>query len=159
MKSQGAKLSFSSVSVRWGTFGPTFFSFMGVWGGLSPCRREQKPSFFPARENRSPALGLHPEKPRACAAQMQIQTRCATCSPQARGEEADRANRFAGSRRITGSNAGDEPAVADSPAPERRVRELLGAAAQPRGCAGGGKGSIIRVRQTMKQKAPAEGRA
>ena len=44
---------------------------------------------------------------------------CAICPPQARvllgaaarlGEETDRAHRFAGGRRTTGCNAGDEPA-------------------------------------------------
>ena len=37
--------SFSGVSVRWGTFGPTFYIFMEVWLGLLLGRREQKPSF------------------------------------------------------------------------------------------------------------------
>ena len=40
------------------------------------------PELFPARENRSSARARTRKEPRACAAQMQTQTRCATCSPQ-----------------------------------------------------------------------------
>ena len=141
---------------------------MEVWRGLLSGRfpsghREQGLGFFPARENRSPARATHPESTACVRGWAHTQTRCAICPPQARafsqpgktgaqrglapgtsrgrarrGEEADRANRFAGSRRITGSNAGDEPAGADSPAPGRRVRELPGAAARlaHRRCAG-----------------------
>ena len=52
--------SFSGVSVRGGTFGPTFYVFMEIWrgllpGGFPPGRREQEPGFFPVRENRSRA--------------------------------------------------------------------------------------------------------
>ena len=65
-KAKGAELSFSGVSVRWGTFGPTFYVFMEVWRGLLSGRfpsghREQGLGFFPARENRSPARATHPE--------------------------------------------------------------------------------------------------
>ena len=40
--------------------------------------------FFPARENRSSAWACTRNQPRACAAQMQTQTRCATCPAQPR---------------------------------------------------------------------------
>ena len=71
LKSQRAELSFSSVSVRW-----------------------DAPELFPARENRSSARARTRKEPRACAAQMQTQTRCASCPPQVRvrarrGEEKD----------------------------------------------------------------------
>ena len=78
--------------------------------------------FFPARENRSSVRACTWNQPRACAVQMQTQTRCASCPAQPRGEEADRANRFVGSRHTTSCIAGDEPAGADRPG--RRVREL-----------------------------------
>src|SRR5699024_9515295 len=73
LKSQGAKLSFSGVSVRGGTGGPSFYIFMKVWHGLShgrlpPGRRKQEAGFFPARENRSPAWACTRKQPRACAA-------------------------------------------------------------------------------------------
>src|SRR5699024_10679168 len=57
--------------------------------------------FFPARENRSSVRACTWNQPRACAVQMQTQTRCASCPAQPRGEEADRANRFVGSRHTT----------------------------------------------------------
>ena len=52
------------------------------------------PELFPARENRSSARARTRKEPRACAAQMQTQTRCASCPPQVRvrarrGEERD----------------------------------------------------------------------
>ena len=52
--------SFSGVSVRGGTFGPTFYVFMKVWrrllpGGFPPGRREQEMGFLSAGGNRSPA--------------------------------------------------------------------------------------------------------
>ena len=73
-KAKGAKLSFSGVSVRGGTFGPTFCVFMEVWrgllsGGFLPGRRERELSFLPARENRSPAWACARNQPRACEAQ------------------------------------------------------------------------------------------
>ena len=88
-KSQGAELSFSGVSVRGGTGGPTFCVFIEVWRGLllgkfPPGRREQKLGFLPARENRSHARARTRKQPRACAAQMQTQTRCAICPAQPR---------------------------------------------------------------------------
>ena len=63
--------SFSGVSVRWGTFGPTFYIFMEVWrgllpGGFSPGRREQETGFLSARENRSPVWACTQKEPRAC---------------------------------------------------------------------------------------------
>ena len=45
LKSQGAELSFSSVFVRGGTFGPTFYIFMEVWRELLPCRRNRSQTF------------------------------------------------------------------------------------------------------------------
>ena len=57
---------------------------MEVWRELSPCRREQETGFCPARENRSSAWACTQKEPRACAAQMQTQTRCASCPPQVR---------------------------------------------------------------------------
>ena len=71
-KSQGAELSFFGRFCAWGT------------------RR----GFLPARENRSSARARTRKEPRACAAQMQTQTRCASCPPQVRvrarrGEEKD----------------------------------------------------------------------
>ena len=73
LKSQGAKLSFSSVSVRGGTGGPTFCVFLEVWRGFlpgrfSPSQREQELSFLPARENRSRARARTRKEPRACEA-------------------------------------------------------------------------------------------
>ena len=70
-KAKGAELSFSGVSVRWGTFGPTFYVFMEVWRGLLSGRfpsghREQGLGFFPARENRSSAWACTRNQPRAC---------------------------------------------------------------------------------------------
>ena len=43
--------------------------------------------FLPARENRSSARARTRKEPRACAAQMQTQTRCATCPAQPRACE------------------------------------------------------------------------
>ena len=159
-KSQGAKLSFSGVSVRGGTFGPTFCVFMEVWrrfspGGFPPRRREQETGSLLVWENRSRARARTRKQPRACETRgrkrhgarlahrkcarrrragvrdwAKAQTRCATCSAQPRGEGNDRVNRFAGGRRTTGCIAGDEAAGADSPAPGRRVRELPTAGAK-----------------------------
>ena len=88
-KAKGAELSFSGVSVRWGTFGPTFYVFMEVWRGLLSGRfpsghREQGLGFFPARENRSPARATHPESTACVRGWAHTQTRCAICPPQAR---------------------------------------------------------------------------
>ena len=143
-KAKGAKLSFSGVSVRGGTFGPTFYIFMEVWrgflpGGLLPGHREQKLGFLPARENRSPALSPHPERTAGVRDAGKKETRCANCPPQVcpaqprgrarHGEEKDRANRFAGIRHTRSNSAGDEPANTDSSAPGRRVRVVLTAGA------------------------------
>ena len=114
---------------------------------------------LPARLGKQePCMGPHPETAAGVRGWVKTQTRCANCPPQARGrarlgkgtnpvrvlptagaqprgEEADRANRFVGSRHTTSCIAGDEPAGADSPAPGRRVRDLLTAGA--RACAVG----------------------
>ena len=75
LKSQGAKLSFSSVSVRWGRAGAftrwVFFRPQGTGDGLSLSRRKQKPR-----------VGTHSE-PAACVRDWaKPQTRCVNCSPQ-----------------------------------------------------------------------------
>ena len=77
------------------------------------------------------------KQPRACGAGQKHKPGArfarrsrATCSPQARRKETDRANRFVGSRRTARCIAGDEPAGADSPAPGRRVRVLPTAGAR-----------------------------
>ena len=70
---------------------PAFRAFLCVGdapgllpGGFPPGRREQEVGFLPARENRSPALGLHPE-PAACVRDAEKkETRCANCPPQVR---------------------------------------------------------------------------
>ena len=64
-KAKGAELSFSGVSVRGGTGGPTFCVFMEVWRGLPPGYREQGPGFLFARENRSSARARTRNQPRA----------------------------------------------------------------------------------------------
>ena len=69
----------------WGNGWPHVILYqIEVWRGLLPGRREQKTGFLPARENRSPAWACTQKEPRACEVQMQTQTRCATCPPQAR---------------------------------------------------------------------------
>ena len=55
---------------------------MEVWRGLLPGHREQETGFLPARENRSRAWACTRNQPRACAVQMQTQTRYASCPPQ-----------------------------------------------------------------------------
>ena len=65
-KSQGAKLSFSGVSVRGGTFGPTFYVFMEIWRGLFD-RRASRPQGTETRLSPRPgkqklSVGLHPER-------------------------------------------------------------------------------------------------
>ena len=81
--------SFSGVSVRGGTFGPTFYIFMEVWRELSPCGfppclGEQGLGFFPAWENRSRALGLHSEKNACVRGAGKEKTGCAICPAQPR---------------------------------------------------------------------------
>ena len=63
------------------------------------CAWGTRRGFFTARENRSPALGLHPEPAAGVRGWAKIQTRCVNCSPQVcpaqprvrarRGEEKD----------------------------------------------------------------------
>ena len=65
-KAKGAKLSFSGVSVRGGTGGPTFCVFIEVWRGLlpgrlPPGRREQEPGLFPCLGKQKPCAGPHLE--------------------------------------------------------------------------------------------------
>ena len=62
---------------------------MEVWRGLLPGRREQKPGFLPARENRSSAWACTQKEPRACAAGQRNKPGArlarrsrATCPPQ-----------------------------------------------------------------------------
>ncbi len=107
--------------------------------GLSPRPGKQKP-----------CVGTHPETTACVRDTGKKETRSATCSAQPRGEEADRANRFAGGRRTTGCTAGDEAACADSPAPGRRVRELLTAGAAGSPCIRAGEYGMLRARQNRQ---------
>ena len=103
---------------------------MGISRGKESCAHAGK-AFAWLRFTGAPRGATAKNQPRACGAGQKhkpgarIARRSrATCSPQARRKETDRANRFAGSRRTARCIAGDEPAGADSPAPGRRVREL-----------------------------------
>ena len=143
MKSQGAKLSFSSVSVRKGNacalslISPFFWLLAGLAALRAANRRQIKetpekprsrapafraflcvgdaPGLSPCPGKQELSAGTHPERTacvrgsnadtntvrvlltagaRACAAQMQTQTQCASCPPQVRvrarrGEEKD----------------------------------------------------------------------
>ena len=130
-KAKGAELSFSGVSVRWGTFGPTFYIFMEVWRGLLSGRfpsghREQGLGFFPARENRSPARATHLESTACVRGWAHTQTRCAICPPQAR-VRARRRERKDKVRELPGAAAR---------ACETRGRKRQGARLAHRRCAG-----------------------
>ena len=112
---------------------------MGISRGKESCAQAGK-AFAWLRFTGAPRGATAKNQPRACGAGgshkhgARIARRSrATCSPQARRKETDRANRFAGSRRTARCIAGDEPAGADSPAPGRRVRVLPTAGA--RACA------------------------
>ena len=66
-KAKGAKLSFSGVSVRGGTFGPTFYVFMEIWRGLFDRQASSRPQGTGAGLPPSPgkqklSVGLHPER-------------------------------------------------------------------------------------------------
>ena len=111
---------------------------MGISRGKESCAQAGKAFAWPRNTGarRGPTAK---NQPRACGAGQKhkpgarlAHRRCATCSPQARRKETDRANRFVGSRRTARCIAGDEPAGADSPAPGRRVRVLPTAGARAR---------------------------
>ena len=93
------------------------------------CAKGDAPELLPCLGKQEPGAGPHSEKTAGVRGWVQAQTRCVNCPPQARREETDRANHFAGSRRTASCIAGDEPVDADSPAPGRRVRVLLAAGA------------------------------
>ena len=66
-KSQGAKLSFSSVSVRWGTGGPTlFFSNRKFGAGFCPAAGNRRWAFSPPGKTEA-QRGLAPRKNRVHA--------------------------------------------------------------------------------------------
>ena len=104
------------------------------------CALGDAPGLLPSPGKQKLSVGAHSETAAGGRGWAKTQTRCVNCSPQVcppqarvrarRGEGNDRANRFAGGRRTTGCSAGDEPADADSPAPGRRVRDLLTAGVQ-----------------------------
>ena len=110
-KAKGAKLQLFERFC-----GPTFFSFMEVWGGLSPCRREQETGFCPARENRSSARARIRKE--SCA--------CETGRRQKHGARFARRGRAPGKNRVR-ARRGEE---------KDTVRDLLGAAAHPEPTAG-----------------------
>ena len=78
LKSQGAKLSFSSVSVRWGRAGAFARRVssrpQGTGGGLSPRPGKQKPG-----------ASMHSERTAGVRDAAKKKTGCATCPAQPRG--------------------------------------------------------------------------
>ena len=89
--------------------------------GARPC---------PCPGKQKPGVGTRPERIACVRGMAKKKTGCASCSPQPRGRArmsagTKRADRFAGGRRTRSCTAGDETFCADSPAPGRRVRDLL----------------------------------